>query len=320
MQIAGAEDEEDSEKRGRKKKGGGRNSLLGDQSGAETPQSLAKLSFFSHWLFRVMCFCSVPCFFFLFLFAPPLSLAFSGFRPRVPWALALCVVCFLCLPLLGSPCALALFVCPAWPLAAPWWLPPPPPSFSVSRFSSLTLGAPVFFFTLHCGPRLSLALSGFTAPGALGLGAVRSLLCWPPTSRLSVRSCLSPASRLAVGCSLVVAPPPPRVLCLGFFVAAARCYVPCAVLCCVSLGAVLRRLAARCVARCCAVVCCVVSLRSFGAAACCAVSSPGALLLCGAVFRGVSLALWALYCVCFVVAWWCALLFAALLCAVCVLE
>ena len=59
MQIAGAEDEEDSEKRERnkeKKRGGGRNSSPGDQSGAETAQSLAELSFFSRWLFRVTCF------------------------------------------------------------------------------------------------------------------------------------------------------------------------------------------------------------------------------------------------------------------------
>ena len=54
MQIAGAEDEKDSEKREKNK--GGRNSLPGDQSGAEAPQSLAELSFFSRWLFRVACF------------------------------------------------------------------------------------------------------------------------------------------------------------------------------------------------------------------------------------------------------------------------
>ena len=35
----------------KKKKEGGRNSSPGDQSGAETPQSLAELSFFSRWLF-----------------------------------------------------------------------------------------------------------------------------------------------------------------------------------------------------------------------------------------------------------------------------
>ena len=58
LQIAGAEDEEDNEKRERnREKKGGRNSSPGDQSGAETPQSLAELSFFSRWLFRVTCFC-----------------------------------------------------------------------------------------------------------------------------------------------------------------------------------------------------------------------------------------------------------------------
>ena len=40
--------EKDIEK---KEKEEGRNSLPGDQSGAETPQSLAELSFFSRWLF-----------------------------------------------------------------------------------------------------------------------------------------------------------------------------------------------------------------------------------------------------------------------------
>ena len=33
------------------RKKGGRNSSPGDQSGAETPQSLAELSFFSQWVF-----------------------------------------------------------------------------------------------------------------------------------------------------------------------------------------------------------------------------------------------------------------------------
>ena len=69
-------------------------------------------------------------FFFSLRCAPLLSLAFSDFRPRVPWASALCVFCFVGLPLLGSPCALASFVLSALPLAAPWWmLPPSPPPF-----------------------------------------------------------------------------------------------------------------------------------------------------------------------------------------------
>ena len=59
--------------------------------------------------------------------APPLSLALPGFLPRVPWALALCFVCFVGLPPLGSLCVLTSFVPPVWPLAAPRCLLPPPP-------------------------------------------------------------------------------------------------------------------------------------------------------------------------------------------------
>ena len=62
--------------------------------------------------------------FYCLLCAPPLSPAFSSFRPRPPWASALCVVCLVGLPLPGS------FVLSAWPLAVPWWLLPPPPFVS----------------------------------------------------------------------------------------------------------------------------------------------------------------------------------------------
>ena len=59
---------------------------------------LGDVSFFSFFFFPFF-----PC-------APPLSPAFSGFRPRVPWTSALCVVCFVGLPPLGSPCACPSFV------------------------------------------------------------------------------------------------------------------------------------------------------------------------------------------------------------------
>ena len=192
-------------------------------------------------------------------------------------------------------CALAFFVSPGWPLVA---APPPPPPSAVFVVFAQCLGFFLFFFPplLLCAPVLSGVL-WFLAPGALGLGAVFCLLCWPSTSRLSVRSRLFCASAwpLAAPWWLLPPPPPPPTapLCVSrFLVAAARCCVPCAVLCCLSLGAVLRRAAALCAARCCELVCSVAVLRPFGAAACCAVPSgaarrPGALrfaLLCFAVF------------------------------------
>ena len=195
---------------------------------------------------------------------------------------------------------------------------PAPLPFCVSRFSSLLLGALVFFvfFSLLLLPVCAPVVSGFLwfpAPGALGLGAVRCLLCWPSASRLSVRLSFFRAFRLVVGCSRVAAAPPPLLL-HGFRSCRS---VLCAVLCCASLAAVLRRAAARCVARCCAVVCCValVWCRCLLRRALWRCPSPCALRRC--VLR-CSPALCALCCVCFVVARWCVLLFAASPCAVCV--
>ena len=188
---------------------------------------------------------------------------------------------------------------------------PPPLLFCVSRFSSLLLGALVFFFPFFfllllplCAP-VVFGFLWFPAPGALGLGAVRCLPCWPSASRLSVRLTVFRAFRLAVGCSLVVAAPPPP-LCLAVFVAAARCSVLCAVLCSCPW------------VRCCAALLRVVSpgvvlsravLRSFGASACCAVPSGaarrlGALCsaaLCFAVFPRAVCSVLCVFCRCAVV-------------------
>ena len=282
-----------------------------------------------HWLLpgvchpRLLCLATflaaAPCLVFFFsspflLSAPPLSLAFSRFRPWVPWALVLgfapfflsaswlsvrsrlsCVSCLAvgCSFVVGAPpppsvsCGvlrsrsppfffsasfvrprylwLSLVPCPGCP--GPWCFPglsllgsglvcvprlafvcslvvaaPPPPA---ARCSFL------FFF---CAPVVSGFL-WFPAPGALGLGAARCLLRWPPASRLSVPSRLFRASRLAVGCSSVVAAPPPPLFCLSVFVASARCCVPCAV--------------------CPGVRCCSALLR---------VVSPGVALLCAVLF------------------------------------
>ena len=95
-----------------------------------------------------------------------------------------------------------------------------------------------------------------------------------------------------------------------------RCHVLC---CAASLGAVRRRVNACCSARRCAVLCCVVLFCSFGAAACClvpygAARPPGVVCLPVLCF-----VLFPVCCVCSVVVCWCVLLFATVLCAVCVL-
>ena len=161
----------------------------------------------------------------VFFCAPSLSLAFSGYRPRQPWALALCDVYFVGVPLLGSSCALAAFVFSAWPLAAPWWLQPPPP-FCVSRFSSLPLGAPFFFCSPSC---LLLSLvSGPWVPWALALCVVCFVGLPPLGSSCALTAFVYSAWPLAAPWWLL---PPPPLLFLAVFVAAARCplffFLPC---------------------------------------------------------------------------------------------
>ena len=177
-------------------------------------------------------------------------------RSSLPWRCALVV--FLGLPLPGSSCARASFVSPARSLAALWWfLPPPPLPFLCLGFLSLLLGALVFFFFSSPSPLCAPVVSSFLwfpAPGALGPGAVRCLLCWPSASRLSVRLSLFRAFRLAGGCSPVVAAPPPPFLSRGSRgCRSVLCAVCCVVLCVPWCGA-----APRCCALCPAVLCCPV--------------------------------------------------------------
>ena len=158
------------------------------------------------------------CDFFPSFLVRPLCLAFSGFRPRIPWDLALCVVCFVGLPLPGSLYALAVG-CPLVVAA------PPPPLPFLSRGFRRCRAVHLFFVFFTFSPFSSLSLcapvvSGFLwfpAPGALGLGAGFCLFCWPPASVLAVRSPLFCVSRLAVACSLVVAAPPPPPFCVSRF-------------------------------------------------------------------------------------------------------
>ena len=247
--------------------------------------------------------------FLVFFCAPPLSLAFSGFRPRVPWALALCAVCFDGLPLLGSPCALASFVFPAWPYAAWWYLLPPPPF--VSRGFCCCCSVLCFFSPLVGGSRRllppptlvcawCLVLSGVAAPRCPSV--LRAVLCC-----LALRWCgLLRAVRCLLGCLFLC--------CAALLVAAAcsavslivpsgwvvrrvacclvlACVVACSAVLCVSgCGAAPRCCASCLLVLCCRVLCCFVAL----VWCCCLLCpvlwrcpSPWGPVLCGAVFCGV---------------------------------
>ena len=247
---------------------------------------------------------------------PPLSRC--PCRSWLPWRCAL--VLFLGLPLPGSSCARASFVSPAWPLAALWWflLPPPPflclavfvaPAWCLGVFFFLPFFFFSFFFFPPCAPPLSPAFSCFRprVPWASAL-CVFCSVGLPPLGF----PCACPSFVLSAW--LVVAPrrllpPPPPFLSRGF----RRCRSVLCAVCCASLGAVLRRAAARCVLRCCAVLCCVVLVgcRCLLRRALWRCPLPWGPVLCGAAFCGVPPC-----CVCFVVARWCVLLFAALVCAV----
>ena len=199
---------------------------------------------------------------FLLCLAPPgLGLPPSLLLP-LPFlvALALCFGCFsrppaawlfvrsglVCVSLLAVGCSLVVS--------------PPPPSLFVSRsFRRSCLVPWCFFFFFPFLPLLPplrprcLWLSLVSGPDALGLGALRCLLCWPSASRLSVRLSLFRAFRLAGGCSPVVAAPPPLFvsrfswLPLGAVCRVLCCAVPPWVRCCAALCPPML---------CCPVLCC----------------------------------------------------------------
>ena len=253
---------------------------------APPPPFLCLAVFVAAAVLRSFCF-SLRC-------APPLSLAFSGFRPQVLWASALCVVCFVGLPLLGSPCALTSFVLPARRLAAPWWLLPPPPPLSVSRFSLLPLVAVCRVLCCAVSPwvRCCAALLRVVPPGVVLLCAVFfGCACLVPLlvvpCPLALPVALGPCAlrRCFLRCS-----PALCVFCRGVVV---RAVVRCSALCCVcpgvlccafpvlsaSCGAVLR--CAGALALCCSCgLCCCWRLVLWCAAVCCAVSFG--MLWCGA--------------------------------------
>ena len=153
-------------------------------------------------------------------------------------ALALCFGCF------SRPPAAWLFVrsrlvCVSRLAVGCSLVVSPPPFLCLAVFVAPAWCLGVFFFFLLplCAPVVSGFL-WFPAPGALGLGALRCLLCRPSASRLSVRLSLFRAFRLAGGCC----PPPPPFffsrfswLPLGAVCRVLCCAVPPWVRCCAAL-------------------------------------------------------------------------------------
>ena len=160
--------------------------------------------------------------------------------------------------------------------------PPLPPPFVSRGFRLSCLWPWCFFFSPSSSssvrPRC-LRLSLVSGPGCPEPGRLRCLFCWPSASRLSVRLSLFRAFRLAVGCSRVVAaPPPPLFLPLG-----AVCRV---VLCVPGCGAAPRCAALCRPLLCCRVLCCARLVPLLVAP--CPLALPVALgpVLCSAVFCG----------------------------------
>ena len=238
-------------------------------------------------------------FFFLLFFlrcAPPFSPAFFGFRPRVPWASALGVVCFVGLPLLGCPCVLASFVPPVWPLAAPWWLLPRPPfvprGFRCFRSPLCAVccavlcvpgcGAALRCCAL-CRPVLSCCvLCCFAALGWCRCSSCRALWCFRRPGALC----------FAALCFAVV----PRAVCVLSLRGGVCCCSPLCFVLCVCLGAVLCVSCPLRSVRCCASLCWCACVVLF--VWCVLLLAPGAVVRC----RVLCCFLWCAVVRCWV--WW----------------
>ena len=128
---------------------------------------------------------------------PPCAPVVSGFLWfPAPGALGLgaCVVCFVGLPLLGSPCACPSFVLPPWLLAAPAWLLPPPPPFVSRGFCScrsvlcavLCCASPCAVLrraAARCVARCCAVRVVRAAPGAWCCGALLCVVLFPVVCR-----------------------------------------------------------------------------------------------------------------------------------------
>ena len=224
-------------------------------------------------------------FFFSFFFfpffpcAPPLSPAFSGFRPRVPLASALCVVCFVGLPPLGSPCACPSFVLSAWLVVAPRrLLPPPAPSFCLAVFVAAARRFGVLCCAVRpwvrcCAALLRVVSSGVVLSCAVLCSLGAAACCAVPSGAARCPGALcSAALRFAVL---------PRAVCVLSWRGGACCCSPLCFVLCVSRGAVLCVPCPLCSVCCCASLCWCACVVLF--VWCVLLLVPGAVVCRGAV-------------------------------------
>ena len=219
-------------------------------------------------------------FFFFFLCAPPLSPAFSGFRPRVPWASALCVVCFVGLLLLGSPCAFPSFVLSAWLLAAPP-LPPPFVSRGSRRCRSVLCAACCAVLCVPgCGAALRCCALCRPVLCCRVLCCFAALVWCRCLLRRALWRCPSPWG--PVLCGAVFWGVPARcvlcAVCVLWWRGGACCCLPLCFVLCVSRGAVLCVPCPLRSVRCCASLCCCPRVVLF--VWCVLLLAPGAVVRC----------------------------------------
>ena len=226
-------------------------------------------------------------FFFLFFFPVLLSLCalvvsgFLWFPAPVALGLGACVVCFVGLPLLGSPCVCSSFVLSAWLLAAPSWLlpPPPPPPFVSHGFRRRRSVLRAVLCCAWLGAALRRAAARCVARWCAVLCCVALVWCRCLLRRALWR-CPSPWGPVLCGAVFCGVPPRCvlRAVCVLSWRGGACCCSPLCFVLCVSRGAVLCVPCALRSARCCASLCWCARVVLF--VWCVPLLAPGAVVRC----------------------------------------
>ena len=211
------------------------------------------------------------------LCAPVVS-GFLWFPAPGALGLGACVVCFVGLPLLGSPCACPSFVLSAWLLAAPAWLLPPPP-FVSRGFRSCRSVLCAVLCCASLGAVLRRAAARCVARCCAVVCCVALVWCRCLLRRALWR-CPSPWG--PVLCGAVFCGVPPRcvlcAVCVLSWRGGACCCSPLCLVLCVSGGAVLGAPCALRSVRCCASLCWCARVVLF--VWCVLLLAPGAVVRC----------------------------------------